>query len=47
LEYICCKIVVTGGRWKGTEFEVGCREIIDVLAQNWRGGSEEGKETFS
>jgi len=28
-------------------FEVSCRDVIEVLAQNLRGGSEENKENFS
>jgi len=47
LEYIRYKIFVTDESWKGKDFEVSRRGIIEVLAQNLRGGSEENKESFS
>jgi len=47
LEYICCKFFVTGERWRGKECEVSCRDVIEILAQILRGGSEENKENFS
>lgn len=38
---------MTGEIWKGNDFEVSCRDIMEVLAQNLREGSEENKENFS